>query len=173
MILASGALIAALLAAEPAPSAEALAAAKKALQLEAADPRGALALYEKACALKHHAACAQVALLVASTDATRAFKLAEASCKARAPLGCAVEGIFWLDGVGCTKDDARALGRFEWACEADLLGACGENTTYEYEGPGKAMRFTKDRQAIPGSVNWRVYKTSVPKDRKAIRFTGP
>lgn len=164
----AGALTAALLSASP----EARALAQQALQLEASDSRGALALYERACALKHQAACAQVALLIAPDDATRAFQLAEASCKANEALACAVEAIFWLRGVGCSKDETRALRKFERACEAGLLTACGPDTRYEFEGPARTSRFTTDRSAIPPNARWRVFKGTVPKDLSAIRFTG-
>lgn len=149
--------------------------ATRALELENTNRAEALVLYERACtAKKHQPSCAQWALLIAGTDPKRAFSIAETACKTSDPLSCAVVGLFTLDGTGTSRDENIALQRLAHACEAGLLAACGDDTSYEFEGPGKSMRFTKDRSAVPQRVPWRVFKTSAPdaKKRAAIRFTG-
>jgi TPR repeat protein len=143
------------------------ACALAAYELEAKHAQQSLELYERACAMKYQPACAQLAILIASRQPVRAVALADEACKAMEPLGCAVKGLFYL----ATSEHEKALRFFALGCEGGLLAACGAPTTYEYEGPDKAPRFTTDRAALPKGKPWRVFKTTVPSDLAAIRFS--
>lgn len=102
----------------------------------AADPRAAIAAYERGCELRHGRACYAASSLVVAlvkqhaepraSGLARAERLLALGCDARYAEACRIAGVEHLNGGLYGVDGGRALAMLGRACELNSSDACAQ-----------------------------------------------
>jgi len=123
------------------------------------DPKHALALFDKACALDGGGGCSDlgIALLSAESgapDPKRAAASFERACGLGEANGCFNLANLYYDGVGVAADKARAIALYEQACNAGKAAGCINLGAAYDDGEGvpedKAKAFSLFKRACEG-----------------------
>lgn len=112
--------------------------------LKGGDAAKAKTLFEKACNLGSGSACSNLgALQLKASEPALALKSFDKSCSLGAAIGCFNLGNLHYEGIGTSKDLARAAALYQQACNAGSADGCVNLGNAYDDGEGVAKDSAK------------------------------